>query len=344
MLRLELLPAREGDCLVLSWGKNDAPYRILIDAGRTGTAEDVRSYIQTNNLRAGAFERFIITHIDRDHIEGAVDLLNDAEFKPLVGQVWFNGRENISTAGAQTQFETFGALDGERVTKALEEHGYDWNTDFDGGPIIIGNELPAVDLEGGMKLTILSPDAQQLADMAKPWDDTIEAAPEGWENLGPAGPIDIETLASTPFKGDRAKPNGSSIAMIAEYRGDRILLTGDAHVPRLLESLALYQAQFPEKKSFSLVKASHHGSRANVSTELVEAVDCQHWAISTSGAQFRHPDQEAIARIIMSSPRGTTIWFNYDQPQTRTWLRPTKPDRGFKPEYGVSGLLAIDIA
>jgi beta-lactamase superfamily II metal-dependent hydrolase len=344
MLKLELLPAREGDCLVLSWGKKDTPRRILIDAGRTGTAEDVRTYIQANNLQPGAFERFIITHIDRDHIEGAVNLLRDPDFKPLIGQVWFNGRDNISTAGASTEYENYGALDGERVTTALTENGYDWNTDFDGGPIIVGDELPTVELEGGMKLTILSPDLRQLGDMAKPWDEALDTAPPGWENLGPSDPINIETLALTPFKGDRAKPNGSSIAMVAEYRGDRILLTGDAHVPRLLESLALYQAQFPEKKSFSLVKASHHGSRGNVSTELVEAVDCKHWAISTSGAQFRHPDQEAIARIIMHSPRGTTVWFNYDQPQTKTWRRPTKPDRGFKPEYGNGGLLAIDIA
>ena len=37
MFKLDLLPAAYGDCIVITYGANQAPSRILIDAGTTPT-------------------------------------------------------------------------------------------------------------------------------------------------------------------------------------------------------------------------------------------------------------------------------------------------------------------
>jgi beta-lactamase superfamily II metal-dependent hydrolase len=344
MFRLELLPAYEGDCLVLSWGDSGSPHRILIDAGRAGTADAVREYSKCNGLGPNAFELFIITHIDRDHIGGAVPLLDDSVFRPLVKEIWFNSRSDLDYEPT-SDFETYGALDGERITTLIGEHRIPSNIPFKSAPVAIQDDtLPFFILPGDLTVTIFSPDQSQLATLAKPWDDTVEKAPEGWEDFGEAEAIDVAFLARTPFRPDRSKPNASSIAIAAEFEGRHILLSADAHVRRLEQSLALYKQQYPEFAGFSLVKASHHGSRGSVSLDLVQALNCRFWAISTdSSGHSRHPDQEAIARIIAGAPRDLTIAFNYETEQTSFWRRPLRGDYSVQPIYGQNGYIAFDI-
>ena len=345
MFKLELLPACEGDCLILSWLDGAITRRILIDGGRLATADDVKTYAKTHDLGTHAFELFIITHIDRDHIEGAVALLDDAEFRPLVKEVWFNDRKDLDYAPTAPGFETFGAKDGVRITNLLAEHKIPNNISFDPASITVGTPPPltAIACEGGLTLTVVSPDQGQLAALAKPWDDTIATAPPGWEDLGEPELIDIDFLVKQPFKGDTAKPNGSSIAVIASYDDRHVLLTGDAHVPRLLSSIEAYKAANPNFKGFNLVKAPHHGSKANISLELVRAANCRHWAISTNGSQFKHPDKEGIARIIGGSPPSLRISFNYRSVQTEYWENALKPPHAFTSAFGQDGYIAIDI-
>lgn len=345
MFELRFFPAREGDALILSWGDAAAPQRILIDAGRTSTAETIKAHAREGQFGPGAFELFVITHIDRDHIEGAVALLADAWFRKRVKGVWFNGRKDLEYAPPASDYETFGARQGEVLTNLIQQHCVPWNSAFGDAPVAIaGRSLPAVEI-GGLKLTIISPDLKQLAALAQPWDEqVVEKAPPGWETYGEEV-IDIGALAKPPFKPDRAKPNGSSIAMIAEYGGRRILLTGDAHVWRLRASLDQYANSHPALRHMCLVKASHHGSRGNTSLELVSELACPHWVISTNGDHFGHPDQEAIARIITASPGPVRLFFNYATHRTRPWAAPTlKPQTDYQASFGEDGLLSIDLA
>ena len=46
-------------------------------------------------------------------------------------------------------------------------------------------------------------------------------------------------------------------------------------------------------------KLPHHGSRGNVTRELIQSVDCPLWIFSTDGTQFRHPHKQAVARVIL---------------------------------------------
>jgi hypothetical protein len=70
--------------------------------------------------------------------------------------------------------------------------------------------------------------------------------------------------------------------------------------------------------SIDVVKLSHHGSRANVTQDLLRAVDTRHFVFSTNNSYFRHPNAEAIARVILGGGK-PTLWFNYDTPSNRQW-------------------------
>lgn len=343
MFRLEMLPACEGDCLILSWGKEDKPRRILIDGGRESTAAEVLNYVRANQLGENSFELFIITHIDRDHIEGAVSLLGQPDFHKLVKEVWFNGRKDLEYAPPENDYERFGALDGERLTTLIGTSGLAWNKAFNGAPVALldDDKLPVIELPDDLRLTIVSPDPAQLRALAEPWDETIAAAPEGWELMGEEEAPSVEVLAGSSFKGDTAKPNGSSIAFVAEHDGRAILLTGDAHVPRLLKSLRRYREDHPSAR-FAAVKAAHHGSRANTSLDLVRLLDCPLWLFSTNGAQFRHPDREAVARVLWGNRAPSELVFNYKTDFNWIWDASSNPQREFQCRFG-DGSIIVDI-
>ena len=87
---------------------------------------------------------------------------------------------------------------------------------------------------------------------------------------------------------------------------------------RALAALAASRRQ-PLPWTLELIKLSHHGSRANNTTHLLETVGALHTLVSTNGTIFGHPDQEGIARVIASGTPGREVWFNFRSPRTEVW-------------------------
>jgi len=325
-----MLPAREGDCLWIRYGPRDSPHQILIDGGRSETYLDIKRRLAELPERQRHFELFVITHIDRDHIEGALAMLEDTDLKLTFKDIWFNGYDHLR----DVELETFGALQGERLTEALLPRKESWNAAFESGPVKIpaDGRLPKVSLPGGLSLTLLSPDSDKLARLSPRWEAECASAgiqpggegcrtePEGLESFG--GAPDVERLATLRFKPDTALPNGSSIALLAEFEGVRVLLAADAHVDRLTSSLRMLLG---DRKRIRLdaFKLSHHGSSGNTSQELLELVVCPRYLISTNGKYFGHPSDAAIARVLKFGGSETTLYFNYGSAHSSAWLDPT---------------------
>jgi hypothetical protein len=74
-------------------------------------------------------------------------------------------------------------------------------------------------------------------------------------------------------------------------------------------------------------KLPHHGSQANVASALVEAAPARHYVVSSNGDTFNHPDDIAIARVLVGAPEGATLWFNYENDRTRRWADPELRER-----------------
>lgn len=158
--------------------------------------------------------------------------------------------------------------------------------------------------------------------------------------------LDVEAL-SMPGPTDREAPNGSSIAFVAEYEGRRVLMGGDAHPDLLAKSLAALAEAEGGRYRMDLLKVPHHGSRGNVTADLIRLLDCRRFAISIDGTRHGHPDPEAIARLLRFSPEGTKrLYFNYAKDRALAWnAEATRGRWGYDcvwpdPEQGV---LEIDI-
>jgi beta-lactamase superfamily II metal-dependent hydrolase len=350
LFRIEMLPAREGDCLTVAYGRPDERRRILVDGGRTATYAAIKERFADLPDEERTFELLIVTHVDRDHIEGVLEMLTDPEAPIRFKDVWFNGYDHLRNP----QVETLGAVQGERLTTALLGQQLPWNEAFGRRSVELGANDTQVSLEGGLALTLLSPDRAKLAALLPKWEEECRKAgllpgiaaerppPAGLERMGG---LDIETLAEEPFEADRTVPNGTSIAVLAEYQGRRALLAADAHPDRLVESLLARTEGCPAP--LDAFKLPHHGSKRNVSRELLESVSCPRYLISTNGSYSKHPDPAAVARVIKYGGDQPKLIFNYRSNETLIWDNPRWQDRqGYRTSYpseADDGVVVIDL-
>lgn len=343
LFAIEMLPACEGDCLWLSWGDRGNPRHALIDGGRKSTTASVRRKLQGLPADRRRLELLIVSHIDRDHIEGVLELLGGGLDGVEIGDVWFNGHAHLREA-----LEAAGPVQGEKLTSLIGERGLPWNAAFGGKAVVVPDEgpLPKLDLADGLTVTLLSPTRQKLGALLPEWnaeiakaglvkpEDAAPQGPPGWER---AGAIDVAALADSPFRADGAAPNGSSIAVLAEFEGRKALLAADAHADVVAESLARLPGDGPLR--VDVLKVAHHGSAANTSAALLAKLDCGRFLVSTNGSYFNHPDAESIARILVHGGARKQLMFNYRTPQTTVWDNPIWFDT-----YGYEALYPSDEA
>jgi hypothetical protein len=219
--------------------------------------------------------------------------------------------------------------------------------------------LPAFSLPGGARVVLLSPSGPKLKRMRTKWEDTVteaglvagagtsghNKAPRPTPTDAPQEPIPItlqrlEQLAAERER-DGSAANGSSIAFVLEFGGKRLLLGADAHADVLAKNLARYAAMVDEERPrIDLFKLPHHGSGANLSNELVAAIDCRRFLLSSNGDNYDHPDDTAIARALLGAPGPVTFFCNYDSPRTQPWVERGRPVGATftLPKPGTSGL------
>jgi beta-lactamase superfamily II metal-dependent hydrolase len=335
MFTIEMLPAVEGDALWVEYGDPNAPHRILIDGGYKTTYRVLMDRLDRNpDIK---FELMVLTHIDGDHIAGAVPFIADGRVTPeRVKQVWFNGREQIRDVLGVNQAEYF--------TRYIKEKNFEWNAPFGGDAIVVPDDTlhAPVELEGGLHLTLLSPRAEQLNILRDKWNKELDEILKGTmleevlqetpKALQPdvLGEPDVEQLAMRPFEPDDSKTNGSSIAFLAEFedpfdgdREKRVLFCGDAFSPVVEESVRLLLAQRgADRLLIDALKLSHHGSKSNTSADLLGLLRCHHFLFSTDGSRHSHPDSETIARVLKSATGRIDLHFNYLTSRNRRWRAP----------------------
>ncbi len=91
LFSLEVLPAREGDCLLLHWGTALAPRLAVVDGGPKGTFKEqlgprLETYRQRSGKPSATLEWVMVSHIDGDHITGINTLVEQIRSDAETGQ------------------------------------------------------------------------------------------------------------------------------------------------------------------------------------------------------------------------------------------------------------------
>ncbi|HEX6301495.1 MAG TPA: hypothetical protein VF148_13605 [Acidimicrobiia bacterium] len=324
MIRVTVLPAKRGDALLVEYGNDTKLHRILVDSGFKSTYSDEVKPALSALDGNGEFELLVVTHVDLDHVNGVLTMFEDANRPVTFGDVWFNAFEHLQ-GKKLSQFQSFGGPQGEELSVQLRQQHQTWNSAFDGKPAISGGT--AIDLDDNATITVLSPTQDLLTVLIPKWTEECEnagltagidaqepATVPGFESFGPPN---VEALAAVPFQADDSESNGATISFILEHRGKRLLLTGDADARRLKTALEPLAAAEGGKVRLDAMQIPHHGSRGNLSKEVLELVSCSLYFVSTDGSSFRHPHDETIARVAKFGGAEKEVVFNYKDRATK---------------------------
>lgn len=336
LLSLDVLRARKGDCLILHYGTQDDPHLVMIDGGPRGVygpylkprIQKIKEARDLGKNEPLAVDLLMVSHVDDDHIQGILDLTRDLiQDDPQLARVlsfWHNSFENILgetprelTAAFTSQFGAASVggdppdltLDSEEdeevVVSGLKvlasiQQGAQLRSDvvnkleallnpeFEGGLILASEQGEPIDMGNGLQFTVAGPMLPELQELHKKH--------QAWlKELAKQGKTPEDVLSAYV---DKSVTNLSSLVVLAEAGGKRILLTGDARGDRILEGLELVGLM--EKGGtmhVDILKVPHHGSSNNLEDDFFERITADHYVFSGDG-EHGNPERESLEMLL----------------------------------------------
>lgn len=319
MLKLRVVQAEEGDCLIVAHGDPASPRHMLVDGGPSGIyGGHLRGELERIAARGGRIDIAVLSHVDTDHANGLLDLLaelraqRDAGQAPVVAvdALWhneFNRTEGEGEGGAiesrvsgivqalgasgasmSTAAATvLGIAHGSRL--ALEARLLDLplNGHFGGEPLVFAPGRAPLALDG-IEVQVVGPTPQNLAELRREWLEWLDRQ----ERLIEDGRVEVAAMA------DKSIPNLSSIQLLVRAGARSLLLTGDARGDHLLQALeAGGHLDADGRLHVDVFKVPHHGSDRNATRRFFERVTADTYVISANG-KHGNPDRATLEWII----------------------------------------------
>jgi hypothetical protein len=324
---LDVRRALKGDCLILHYGTKEKPGLILIDGGPAKVykphlkprLEEIR---KARGLALGDplnVDLLMVSHIDDDHINGILELTRDLvdakkAQKPLpirVRTFWHNTFDDLLAGDSQSLKKSVEAAFGPAsLTDDVEVEGLDPHTAkvlasvgqglrlrddarflklpinprFKDGLILAenGNKIDLGD-QSGLQFTVVGPLQAELDALREDHEKYMKKA---------------DKTAGVPASyTDKSVANLSSIVVLAEADGKRILLTGDARGDKIIEGLELTGLLKPGgKMHVDILKVPHHGSDRNMKTDFFKRVIADHYVASGDG-EHGNPERGTLQML-----------------------------------------------
>lgn len=286
-----------GDAILIRFlGNDDKWHNILIDGGYGKTYRDVFGPLLRSLPIEECIDLWVITHTDLDHIGAVLGFIQDKKItdkRKAVKQFWFN-YSPLTVSGGNGKI---GVSQGITLRNYLEKNNLLVKE-------AITTELPTINL-WGLDITILSPTKEKLQIAEEKWKAKEYKGKLGRKQEQADHNKTIEELQQNDFSEDTDPWNGSSIACLLEYKSHQALLLADSHPSVIVDSLKKLDVTTESPLEVSLMQLSHHGSKANTSNDLLSMVKSATYVVTGNGITNRHPDKEALVRVLMQKERQT---------------------------------------
>lgn len=351
MVKLHIIQADQGDCLIMEFGTVTNPRYILIDGGPASIYErHLRGELQKIRDRGGRLDLVILSHVDIDHIVGLLDLVtelreqeaNKQEKTIAIDALWHNAFDqtigNNNDIGARlktlltkahnagrmmtaTDATVQGIREGDQLRRAAILLKMPINPGFTGEIVSLDNASAPITL-GNVNLSVVGPTKTNLEEMEKEWLEWLEKHENSIATEDPS-------LAAMT---DQWKPNLSSIMVLADVEGKKVLFAGDGRGDHLLQGLGDANLLDAEgTMHVDVLKVPHHGSSRNVTREFFKTVTADTYIISANGMNG-NPDLATLIWIVEAArEQGRTIKIlvTNEPPSVRKLIEEYDPD-----EYG----------
>ena len=363
---VHFLPAEAGDCIVLELDNKDC---IIIDCGYITTYDsELKPLLLRLREKGCRVILLLVTHIDQDHIEGAIRLISENGYSHdpqiiSIENIWFNGFfntlflrpefdarrvSNLSTDIIRRRDTILKELRMQSTrengyisaahSKCFEElcaqNHYPLNRQFSSAVVEKAGESREAVLAAGVSIGsclfyVLGPGKRQLdrlahklhIEMVRSFGPNYQLMQD--ETFGilfellldllqkneqtmverkiAASGKRLESWLGTSSLAQMSEVNRASIVVEIEYKGLRMLFTGDGESSDWADTLASH---------YQLVKLSHHGT-TKPNCALLEKSKGDILLVSTDGGQCNHhPEDELLARAILAGNK--KLFFNYN--------------------------------
>jgi hypothetical protein len=337
-MRLEVLKAKKGDCLLLHCGTPEAPALILIDGGPAGVwVQTLKPWLLELRGERGLpansplrIDLVVVSHVDDDHINGILALLaemkerKDSGDPPLfaIGRLWHNSFDDI--IGNDEVRATASVSHGVASTNGqlVDEESFDLGPSLDVAKVLAsvaqGDRLRELaqalsiainpEFDGELIRTGLVPDPDERLALeiivAGPLADelvALQAEFDTWLKRRRRGESTDSALAALD---DKSVANLSSIVLLMRDGDQSVLLTGDARSDKIVTGLV--ESGLMERQGsleVGILKMPHHGSIRNLDELFVRSVVAKEYVFSGDG-KHGNPDRETIDLLLAERPPG----------------------------------------
>lgn len=303
-IEIKFYKVKCGDCIYIRYKNEEEVINIFIDAGFAGTYRStLKPEIKRIIENEEKIDLFVITHVDQDHISGMTPLLKEHDIS-LVQDLWFNHADKFTVPTDLIEKEI-------SIRQGISLRDHCINKGYIVKKIVTGEKKKI----SSISFKILSPTNEGIEEFINYWEEKERKFEFEISSNHNDYNKSIENLFLNPFIEDDELPNGSSIAFLFEVDDFRAIFSADAHPSVLYQSLTKLGYSKSKPIKLNLFKVPHHGSKRNLSKELIGIIDCENYVFSANGVNRDNlPNKETISRIIFNNPRERlkNLYFNYD--------------------------------
>lgn len=304
-IEVNMLPVNEGDCLHIRFLSGGEWRNIVIDSGPSACASQFCLLLNQIRNKQEHVDLLCFSHIDDDHIKGAEMTFSEPSFDSShIKLIWVNLPDSITSSDMSDQVSAYENITVESAYK-IYSHIIARNIPCS-TKVTAGDQITI----GNIPITAILPTPQRLASYYRRFEKDLN-------QLRHSKPF----LFISGTTGDTNPYNGSSLSLMLSTASGKMLLSGDAFA----SDLATAARNYALDDGFLLVKLPHHGSDRNVNEDLLEALKCQNYLISTHSTTYR-PAQNTINLLANygKTHDTVTLYGNYEWPFIQ------KPDQGIK--------------
>lgn len=306
-MNLNVLQAAYGDCMILKSGSQSKSsqtnsHHFLIDGGPASTYNiGLKEELQRIGEKGGRVDLLIVSHVDNDHINGLLKLMQDLSLQKKgnnrwtieIDALWYNAfsrtigqrievrlRDLLSNTRtvfknrSRTQVTARGIREGHDLYQYAHDLAIEINPQFNNDTIIVTDKPKELKF-GDIKFLVIGPTRKNLEDLRKQWLDWLDKHEKA-----------LRTRADyrLAIQADKSIPNLSSIMFLAKEDDDTILFTGDGlgeHVIYGLKQARLLGSS--GSVHVNILKLPHHGSDRNITRDFFTNVTADKYLISANG-------------------------------------------------------------
>jgi len=350
-IKIKMYPANVGDAFLVTITDSDCISNIIIDMGLSETYQNkIKPDLLRLNESGMSIDLLVVTHIDEDHIQGAIDFFteNGSDNTIIrVKEVWYNSLKHITrepiVKNKQLKIPTslevdsydegennISAKQGTALANILEQFGYNWNTSTDGNAINIDN-YNFLNFSN-FSIELLSPNTKKLDSLNKFWKRELKANfcslelesklsnEDKFEQVviqDEESVIELDDISSKKINLRSLKEQVPSVLDKRPPNGSSIAFIIHAMNKKFLFLADAHPDIIFEQlinkygnAKFDAIKLPHHGSNKNLTVELANILNSNLYFVSTNGSKHDHPNLDALAKII-TKEHFKKIAFNY---------------------------------